>query len=262
MGVKHIVSIMDLPMVYHGYELIPTSHGVSATVYLIGDRYVLKMFDDEYPKEQIESEMALHRRVESLPIPRIIESIEVAGHPALIYEQIAGESPDVATDEQIVAIGRFLREFHTLTDGYLSDNSALFGIDRVSRMIKETKSTTLKSYLERIEIEPTEDRFIHGDLFMDNAKFKGDTLCGVYDFSDACYGDIYFELGVVALSWCMHKGLLSEVKIELLLKSYGADIPKEYFEQYINYALLYYATTRYADGRDYQALLRLWRRKI
>ena len=45
MGVKTVVQKKQLPKKYQKYNLIETKDGVSDTVYLLNDIYVLKVFD-------------------------------------------------------------------------------------------------------------------------------------------------------------------------------------------------------------------------
>ncbi len=52
------------------------------------------------------------------------------------------------------------------------------------------------------DIDLPNDVLIHGDLFPDNAKFIDNKLQGVYDFSQSCVGNRYFDLSVLIISWC------------------------------------------------------------
>jgi len=103
-------------------------------------------------------------------------------------------------------------------------------------------------------IQLQNDGIIHGDLFLDNAKFEDDQLTGVYDFSEACNGDFLFDLAVVSLSWCFDKNKINKKKVNILINSYNDSIKYLQFIEYIKYALLYYATARYLNGNDHLSL--------
>ena len=224
MGIKTAISKDDLPLKYQGLSLIQTTDGVSDSVYLLEEQFVLKIF--ESPSLQtIENEKELLKRLSTLKVPQVVDSFSIGEKPAVIYTQIAGQSADKPPTDQIRQIGSFLKEFHTLTK-------------------------TLS-----VNIELKEDGIIHGDLFCDNAKFQNGVLSGVYDFSEACNGDFIFDLGVTAVSWCFEGHSLHKEKLEELTSSYGLDLEYERFKEYIKYALLYYATTRYINDRDYKELL-------
>jgi len=55
---------------------------------------------------------------------------------------------------------------------------------------------------------------------------------------------------------------LNEEKTETLLEYYDSEMDTFAFRAYIRYALLYYATVRYAGGRDYRILLKRLERMI
>ena len=125
----------------------------------------------------------------------------------------------------------------------------------MKKLIIKSNNTILLKYLNNTNIKLKNNGIIHGDLFLDNAKFNNNKLCGVYDFSEACEGDFLFDIAVVAVSWCFEKDKLSKKKLKVLLKNYDIDIKYSVFIEYIKYALLYYATTRYLDDLDYEELI-------
>ena len=106
-----------------------------------------------------------------------------------------------------------------------------------------------------INIKLSNDGVIHGDIFYDNVKFLDNKLNGVYDFTEASIGNFKFELAVVAISWCFDDDILNKEKLNTLLSSYNLDIKYNDFKVYIKYALVYYATIRCLNNRDYQELL-------
>ncbi len=256
MGIKTTIKNSELPEPYQHYTLIPTTDGVMASVYLLGSDHVLKLFEKETPSRVVENETALLEKLRHLSVPKVIEHFQINRHEVLIYTQIEGKSVKNPNIRQIKEIGNFLKEFHCISKRISSSNERLFERERLRQLIEHTENITLKKYFSTIKCEPEDHGVIHGDLFVDNAKFMGNRLSGIYDFSDACNGDFYFELAVTALSWCYDKETPNYEKINTLLKSYQADISLCDFNEYIRYALLYYATTRYINKLDYQQLLK------
>ncbi len=91
MGVKRAISLGDIPLKYQKYSLIPTSDGVSATVYLLGDRFVLKVFE---PDSSIEDELKVLNSLNSPLIPKVVDSFKIDNLPKgplnYYYFQIPG----------------------------------------------------------------------------------------------------------------------------------------------------------------------------
>ncbi len=239
---------------YQHLTITPTTDGVSQSVYLLGDRYVLKIFETK-DRVEIDNEVALLDEIKSLQIAHIVDRFMIDDREALVYEQLKGESLSTPTIDEVSQIAKFLREFHSYSNGMESTNEMLYSVERVTSLIDSTGYRPLIRELQRVDIELNQDGIIHGDLFVDNAKFIDGRLSGVYDFCDACVGDFLFELAVVAISWCYIGEELDIKRVERLLLEYNTPISYTEFKPYIHYALLYYATTRYIGGRDYGELL-------
>ncbi len=107
-------------------------------------------------------------------------------------------------------------------------------------MVERGGDREVLNYFDKVSIELRLDGVIHGDLFLDNCKFKGNSLNGVFDFSDISLGDFYFDLAVVAVGSSFRGDILDRSMVESLLLGYGADIEFRDFRAYIYYALLYY----------------------
>ena len=249
MGIKTELYISQLPDKYHNLSLLETSDGVSDSVYILGDNYILKYYEDSSSVD-VDNEIALLNSLTSLSVPKVIDRFDINSKIAVIYSKIIGESIYIPTIKNIEEIGLFLIEFHKITKDKSNSNIKLFN------SIEKTESSQLLEFYKKIEsLELRDDGIIHGDLFVDNAKFKDGSLCGVYDFSDACVGDFRFDLAVVAISWCYDKDSINIKKVKTLLKSYKSQLSFSQFKLYIYYALLYYATTRYIHNREYRELI-------
>ena len=255
MGIKTAISQNQLPLLYQHHQLIPTTDGVMASVYLLDDQYVLKLFEEDVSKERVQQEIALLKELDFLNVPQVIENFQIKNHQVVITTQIEGKSLKTPTTQEIKQIGVFLKAFHQKSKQLTSSNKKLFTKKRLEELIKLTNQEKFQEHFNSMNIELKEDGIIHGDLFVDNAKFKNGKLSGVYDFTDASIGDFYFELAVVSISWCYDNKILNHQKVATLLKSYGTNIQPKAFNEYIRYALLYYAVTRYLNRKNYQELL-------
>jgi len=256
MGIKTTITSSQLPIKYQKYKLIPTTHGVMASVYLLDNIYVLKLFELDTPLITIESEIKLLKSLKSLPVPKIVDRFQIEGHEVVIYTQIQGKIISNPTPKDIAQIGKFLKEFHQQSKNIKLESEKLFERDRLKRLIELTNNRTLLKYFDTISLELKSDGIIHGDLFIDNCKFQNHKLSGVFDFSDACCGDFHFDLAVVVVAWCFEGDILNRKKVDVLLKSYKTNIEYKLFTNYIKYALLYYVTNRLLDNRNGYELLR------
>ncbi len=244
-----------LPKKYKQYRLIETIDGVSDTVYLLDDKYVLKVFEQNTSTRQIKNEQILLDKLTNNLIPKIVDRCEIEGKMANIYTQINGKSINNASNKHLNQIGLFLKKFHGETKAMKSTNKKIFEKKYLKKLIPQSNDI-LNNYFGFIDIELKNDGIIHGDIFPDNVKFKDDKLSGVYDFSEACEGDFMFDLAVIASSWCFDGDSINIKKLSCLLQGYGIKMEYEIFKNYIKYALLYYATIRYIDNRDFRQLTR------
>ncbi len=252
MGIKREIYKRELPLKYQKYNLIPTTNGVSSTVYLLDNRYVLKLFSSQ--PDRVEGEIELLNSISNLPIPKVIDRFTIDNQIALIYTQIEGNIIKTPTKDEVSQIGNFLKEFHKQSKNININSKEVFGRDRLKELIISSKNRTLLKYFNSIDIKLNRDGIIHGDLFIDNAKFRDGKLAGVYDFSNFSIGDFYFDLAVVSISFCFIDSILNIELLKTLLDSYSASIKIEFIE-YIRYALLYYSTIRYISNYNYKELL-------
>lgn len=249
MGVKFEISLDELSPFFKAKSLTPTTDGSRDSVYILDDKYVLKIFENRDEVSLCE-ELKILNMCRKLPVAEVLkEPFVIRDREALIYKKCKGRSLKIANLDHIEQIGEFLKEFHKITKNQASQNREEFSKDRLKYLIFQTKKDKFLDMFKNIDIELNIDGVVHGDLFLDNATFCDDKLSCVFDFSQSCNGDFLFDLGVVALSWCD-----SAEKIETLLQSYGSNISLEHFWKYIRYAGLYYCVSRYLQNRDYEDL--------
>ncbi|MEA3290530.1 MAG: phosphotransferase [Campylobacterota bacterium] len=254
MGTKIDLKTIRLPLQYTNLKLIATVDGISDSVYYLGDKFILKVFE-QASTDNIQNEIMLLEMLKDLKVSTIIDQLIVNEKRALIYTKIEGESVRISNHKQIEQIGKFLKSFHKITKNKTSTNKQLFTKNNLEKLVQATNEPTLKYHLHKVNCELKNDGIIHGDLFYDNAKFDNNILKGVYDFSEACNGDFIFDLAVIALSWCYDNNQLNEHKLTTLKKSYELKINSNDFKEYIKYALVYYAATRHLNNQNYQELL-------
>ncbi len=251
MGIKTPLTIEDIKPFFNVDILSPTQSGVRDTVYILDNKYILKLFEKS-TKESLDEELKLLNLCKELPISKIEkEPFILKGKPALIYKKCEGSILEQSSKSAIEQIAKFLKEFHSLTKGLQSSNEALFTKQKVQKLIDESGYDRFQNVFDSIDIELKNEGIIHGDLFIDNAMFKDEKLSCVFDFNEACTGDFIFDLSVSAISFCK-----DDKEYKILLKAYGSDIGLDEFKEYIKYAMLYYAINRYLDNRDYKSLLK------
>jgi homoserine kinase type II len=255
MGIKTVVTQDELPLKYKEFDLIETQDGVTHSVYLLGNKYVLKIVENT-TLDTILAEQNLLENIKTLCVPTLLDIYEKEKYTMVFYSQMNGKSASTIELFHIKQIATFLKYFHNISKHISSTNTKIYETKYLENLITKTNEPKFLKYFNTINCKLNNDGVIHGDLFCDNAKFKDDTLSGVFDFIDACEGDFIFELAVVSISWCFEDAILNEEKTLMLLDTYGLDIKYSEFKEYIKYALLHYATIRYLDNRNYKELLR------
>ncbi len=242
---KLIITKNSLPTAYCNYTLEKSKDGLSQNVYFLGERFVLKVAK--------ENEIKIYNQLlkYNLKVPKVVDSFEVDGFVVLVFEKIKGDYPNKNNLSQLREICGFAKRLHSLN---ISIKKAPFQIKKSPKEIK--------LLVKELNITPKADTFIHGDLFVDNTKFIGNSLSGVFDFSDSGMGDKNFEYGAIALSWCNQN---SKPNIKCIKEIFSwVDIDFLEFLDYIGYASLFYASKRFTLGVDYQDLIKFYKelRKI
>ena len=255
MGIKREITQDELPSKYQKFTLKETQDGLTHSVYLLEDKYVLKIVENTN-KKAILSEKNLLKSLNSLCVPKLLDIYETKNYTMVFYTQKKGKSLSLLNTSNIKDIALFLKKFHHISQNLSSSNKKIYEKNYLKSLILQTKKSLFLQYFENINIHLKNDGVIHGDLFYDNAKFYDGTLSGVYDFIEACEGDFIFELAVVATSWCFNNSTLDLNKVQVLLNNYGLVLKIEEFKEYIKYALLYYTTTRYLNNENYKELLK------
>jgi homoserine kinase type II len=201
--------------------------------------------------DEVKSEMEVKRELDLLiflrkhgfpcPVPltdrRGRHYRERHGKLLSVYRYIDGHCVDAddLTPSQLENVGRVLADLHVIGKAYKKGIDNRFGFERVAEVYYEARGR-LPHYFKRIirtldeEIEylghylegKLPKGIIHGDLFPDNIKFKGDKIVAVLDFEAACRGKFIFDLATAVNALCFESGMYSLRKFEALIAGYEA----------------------------------------
>jgi homoserine kinase type II len=190
--------------------------------------------------------------------------------PTLLFPKLEGEHPVVVTDKHCRRIGGVLGDIHcalATTDLYRPNP---FNIDWMLRTIEQVGDILDENDLfllneladEYAEInELNLPRGVtHGDLFRDNALFKGDELTGVIDFYRACNDFLIQDIAITINDWCRtEQDDIDENLAVSLLQGYESvrqleSEEKEFLPCFQRSACARFTLTRLLSGEDGQHL--------
>jgi homoserine kinase type II len=210
-------------------------------------QYVLTLFEelsfDEMPFF-VELGQWLHAR--QVPVPYAIKDRDgialkrLCARPALLQPRFHGshvEREQLSADH-CSAIGRALAQFHLAGEAFYLRRQAQRGVfwwRRESEAIRHLLSRE-DAELLRQEValfDALRERpfglplgTIHGDLFHDNALFRGDQLEAILDIYNAATAFLLFDLAIVANDWCTDgQGRADPAREQALLRAYAAVRP-------------------------------------
>lgn len=231
-----------------------TANGITDSTYIgtdkEGTRYLFKVFETSNI-EDVKTKRYILNNIKALKVPKVL-SPDIPMYkdkPTILFSFIKGKIPKEIKIEQIKEISLFFKELHGVKD-VKPENLNIYEKSYMEKMISMVKNKEdLDEFKSRFalinDIKLPNNALIHGDLFPDNAKFVDNKLSGVYDFAQSCYGNAYFDLSVMLVSWCFDE---EDYKIEFLekaLETYDKNIKVEEIKPYMLYACLYYALQRY-----------------
>jgi len=157
------------------------------------------------------------------------------GKSLSVYRYIDGHTtaPEDLTAGQLENVGRVLADLHLIGKAYKKGVDNRFGFDRVGEVYFDARGR-LPHYFKKIirtldgEIEylnhylegKLPKGIIHGDLFLDNIRFKGEKVVAVLNFEAACRGKFIFDLATAVNTLCYEGGRYSLKKFEALIAGY------------------------------------------
>jgi aminoglycoside phosphotransferase (APT) family kinase protein len=161
-------------------ELKLLGQGRTAEVFLLGDRFVIKVFRPNFPKQAIDNEYLVCRSIGSVvDIPKAYQRHVIAGRDAIIFDFVQGESGFRHLFRNPWSIAGFAREFAavhakihstSVPDAVPELKSILVrNINLHDHLTTESKTEIIK-HLDRL---PGGDNLCHGDFHPENILMKG-----------------------------------------------------------------------------------------
>lgn len=211
-----------------------------------------------------------------LPVPAPQQTLDgmtttiFCSKPTLVFSRLEGEHPVHATANHCTRIGRVLGEIHSALETTELHRKNPFDIDWMVHTIKQVGhlldkkdlALLLKMADEYAEISKLSlpSGVIHGDLFRDNALFKGDELTGVLDFYRACNDFLIQDIAISINDWCKSpQGDIDEELGKSLIRGYESvrelePKEKEVLPCFQRAACARFALTRLLSGDEGQHL--------
>jgi len=252
-------------------------NGSVTTHYLIETkrgRYFAKI--DEVKSElEVKQELDLlfHLRKQGFPCvqPRNSKTgryyLEFEGKCLTVSRYVDGvELPvESLSGAHLAAVGHALANLHLIGRSFKKGIDNRFGFNRIAAIYREARRQ-LPSHLKNI-IRVLDDEFsylenyldnnlpkgiIHGDLFSDNLKFKGNRLVGVIDFEAACRGKLIYDLATAVNALCFVRDRYKIERFEALISGYESlrplSLPEwDSFPNELRFSALRFTITRIKD---------------
>lgn len=241
---NEIAADYGLPRVTATREVTEGSVNTHYLIETVKGKFLVKI-------DEVKGEMEVKRELDLLvflrkhgfpcPVPltdrRGRQYIEWDGKSLSVYRYIDGHfiEPGDLTPGQLENVGRVLADLHLIGKTYKKGIDNRFGFERVAEVYLDARGR-LPHYFKKIirtldeEIEylnhylegKLPKGIIHGDLFHDNIKFKGEKVVAVLDFEAACRGKFIFDLATAVNALCFESGSYSLKKFEALIGGYEA----------------------------------------
>jgi homoserine kinase type II len=237
-------------------------------------RYFAKL--DEVKSElEVKQELDLlfHLRKQGFPCLQPLKSktgrfyLDVHGKYLTISRYIDGiELPvEALTSTHLGILGHALANLHLIGRSFKKGIDNRFGFTRIAAIYRDVRRQ-LPSHLKNI-VRVLDDEFsylenyldnnlpkgiIHGDLFADNVKFKGNRLVGVVDFDAACRGKLIYDLATAVNALCFIGNRYKIDRFEALISGYESlrplSLPEwDSFPNELRFSALRFTVTRIKD---------------
>ena len=207
-----------------------------------------------------------------LPVPAPQQTLDgmtstiFCSKPTVVFPKLEGEHPEQATVNHCTQIGKVLGDIHCALATTQLYRPNPFDIDWMVRTIEQVghlldeKDLALlqkmaDEYAEISELSLPKG-VTHGDLFRDNALFKGEELTGVIDFYRACNDFLIQDIAITINDWC--RTTQDDIDAELsesLMRGYESvreleDEEKEFLPCFQRTACARFALTRLLSGDE------------
>lgn len=261
--VRSILSLYHLESL-EDYGGIPEgSINTSYWVKVAGRRYFLRITERKRIDDMIfERRLLGHLLRAELPVPRLVENVakgtftpwSVRGRFVSLFEYLDGRDLGLfeVRANHVRQVAKFAARMHLATHDFDRRKKNAFDVEALeSKLVRLERAlaghrlsrrfapdvATLREELER-QKKRSFDRLprgtVHGDLFIDNVKFKGGRLTGVIDFEMASSDRLIWDLAVAMNAWCWEPsaeqkggpaGHFNRVKTRALLRGYSSVRP-------------------------------------
>ncbi len=274
---KDIIRITDEFTLGDLVSFAGVKNGSVNTHYLIDTKrgkYFVKI--DEVKSElevKQEIDLLLYLRKQNFPCLQPLKTkagrfhIEHQGKCLTVTRHLDGvELPAEAINAtQLNALGHALANLHLIGRSYKKGIDNRFGFNRIAAIYREVRRQ-LPSHLKNI-VRVLDDEFaylenyldnnlpkgiIHGDLFSDNVKFKGNRLMGIMDFEAACRGKLIYDLATAVNALCFVDDRYRIDRFEALISGYESlrplSLPEwDSFPNELRFSALRFTVTRVKD---------------
>lgn len=170
-----------------------------------------------------------------LPDRRGRYSHDAEGASVTVCRYIEGRyvAPERLSLPQLENVGRVLADLHLLGKAYKKGVDNRFGFDRVAEIYHDARNR-LPQYFKKIVRTFDEELdylrhylegklpkgIIHGDLYPDRIRFKGDKVVTILDFECAARGKFIFDLANAVNFLCFEDNRYSLKRFEALIAGY------------------------------------------
>ena len=220
-----------------------------------------------------ELELLLHLKNQGFPCLQPVKSkngrvaLELEGKCLTVTKYLDGAEVPLGalTTTQLNALGHALSSLHLNGRTFKKGIENRFSFPRVAAIYRDVRRQ-MPSHLKQI-VRVLDDEFtylenyldnnlpkgiIHGDLFPDNVKFKGNRLVGVVDFEAACRGKLIYDLATAVNALCFHEDCYKIERFDALIQGYESlrplSLPEwDSFPNELRFSALRFTVTRIKD---------------
>lgn len=229
--IRSILSLYHLDDLEDFGGIAEGSINTSYWVKVDGRRYFLRITEKKRVDDMIfEKELLLHLDRQGVSVPRLIKNVARGtftpwlsrGRYVSLFEYMPGRELAVfeVRPRHVTRIGRYVSELHASTSSFSRVRNNEFDLASLATKMKRieralAKKRLAKRFTEDVnalskEIARQKKRdlaslpvgTVHGDLFIDNAKFRGDDLVGCIDFEMASTDRLLWDVAVSLNDWC------------------------------------------------------------
>jgi homoserine kinase type II len=234
-GLPKLVSVRALPEGRaNGHQLLETARGKFAV-----------RFDELKSEIETKRELDLLAFLRKHGLPCLVPLADSRGRHCRewgakrlsVYKHVDGRrvAAENLSAAQLENVGRVMADLHLVGKAYKKGVDNRFGFDRVAEIYLGVRGR-LPHYLKKIvrildeEVEYLRNYLenklpkgiIHGDLFADNIRFKGDKIVSVLGFESAARGKFILDLATAVNTLCFENGSYSLKRFESLIGGYEA----------------------------------------